>query len=231
MRVVAQAQRDSRQREHLGKEIIMPDAIANIGSLFSKAAPAITGGAAGAGLIGNILNSVQRGNEVGKLQSAEKKFANLTPEQLSGMVTKAEQPLSQDLLQNVGNLVQADMGTRGLSESPGIFASTETQALAPYKIAEQNTALQLIMKQLGLPIEYAQAILGGMGGPSNIAPLLQLLMKGKTPDASGTSPDIQKLINLFQQSPSSAGLTPNTPDSSGGWLGDSAPVDTGSVPA
>src|SRR6266481_7893003 len=104
----------------------MPDAIASIGGLFKSAAPAITGITAGTGLIGNVLNSIQRGNEVGKLQSAEKKFANLTPEQLSGMVTRAEQPLGNDLLQNVGNLVQADLGTRGLAESPGIFASTET---------------------------------------------------------------------------------------------------------
>jgi hypothetical protein len=209
------------------------DAIASIGSLFKTAAPAITGGAAGAGLIGNIMNSIQRGNEVGKLQSAEKKFANLTPEQLSGMVTKAEQPLGQDLLQNVGNLVQADMGTRGLSESPGVFASTETQALAPYKLQQQNMALQLIMKQLGLPIEYAQAILSGMGGPSNITPLLQLLMKGKsdgsTPD--GPSPSIKEILNLFQQNPTNAGLTPNTPDSPGGWLGDANLPTDGSVAA
>jgi hypothetical protein len=201
------------------------DVLSSIGGFFGKAAPAIAGGTAATGLIGNIMNSVQRGNEVGNLRSAEKKFANLTPEQLSGMVSRAEQPLSQDLLQNVGNLVQADMGTRGLSESPGIFASTETQALAPYKLQQQQMALELVMKQLGLPIEYAQAILSGMGGQANISPLLQLLMKGKDTSSGGAAPDIQRLIELFSPNTPDAGLT-NAP-----VLGDAnVPTDAG-VPA
>jgi len=206
----------------------MSDLISNIGGFFKSAAPALTGGTAAAGLIGNIMNSVQRGNEVGNLRAAEKKFESLTPEQLSGLVTRAEQPLSQDLLQNVGNLVQADMGTRGLSEAPGIFASTETQALAPYKMEQQRIALELVMKQLGLPIEYAQAILSGMGGPSNISPLLQLLMKGKgdstTTASNAASPTIQQLLDLFQDS--SPGLT-NAP-----VLGDvNLPTEATGVPA
>jgi hypothetical protein len=206
----------------------MSDLIANIGGFFKSAAPALTGITAGTGLVGNILNSIQRGNEVGKLQSAEKKFESLTPEQLSSLVTRAEQPLGQDILQNVGNLVQADMGTRGLSQAPGIFAATETQAIAPYKLEQQRMALELVMKQLGLPIEYAQAILSGMGGPSNISPLLQLLMKGKgdstTTASNATSPSIQQLLNLFQDS--SPGLT-NAP-----VLGDTTlPTEASGVPA
>jgi hypothetical protein len=204
----------------------MPDALANI-------APLLAGGTAIAGLGGNIVNSIERGNEVGKLQSAEKKFTSLTPEQLSGMVTKAEQPLGTDLLQNVGNLVQADMGTRGLSQAPGIFAAEESQTLAPYKLQEQQMALQLVMKQLGLPIEYAQAILQGMGGPSNITPLLQLLMKGNpsaTPNqVPGSVPGDTTTANIIQQilagqAPTTPGIVPN----SGGWTGDAGTMpDTG----
>jgi hypothetical protein len=181
----------------------MGDAIKTIGGFFGKAAPAIAGGSAAAGLFGNIMNMIQRGNETSKLQAAEKKFANLTPEQLSGLVTRAEQPIGQDLLQNVGNLVQADLGTRGLSESPGVFAAEETQTLAPYKIQQQQIALQLVMKQLGLPIEYADAILKNMGGNVDVSPLLKLLMQkgGSTTastDTSGLSFDpavIQDFLN------------------------------------
>jgi hypothetical protein len=203
----------------------MSDIIGKVGGFFEKAAPAIGGVTAGAGLLGNIMNSIQRGNEVGKLQSAEKKFTSLTPEQLSGMVTKAEQPLGTDLLQNVGNLVQADLGTRGLSGAPGIFAAEESQALAPYKLQEQQMALQLIMKQLGLPIEYATAILQGMGGQSNVSPLLQLLMQGKPTTnqvpgiPEGTNPGdttaaiIQQI--LAGQVPNTPGLVPDTGASAG----------------
>jgi hypothetical protein len=195
----------------------MPGIAGSIGDIFKTAAPAIGGITAGAGLVGNVLNSIQRGKEVGNLQSAEKKFANLTPEQLSGMVTKAEQPLGTDLLQNVGNLVQADLGTRGLSQAPGIFAAEESQALAPYKLQEQQQALQLIMKQLGLPIEYATAILQGMGGPSNISPLLQLLMQGtntpnqvpkSVPGGDDTASLIQQII--ASQVPMTPGIVPDT---------------------
>lgn len=212
----------------------MPDAVASIGSLFSTAAPAIEGGAAGAGMIGNLINSIQRGQQVSSLQSAEKKFANLTPQQLSGMVTKAEAPLSQDLLQNVGNLVQADVAGRGLAESPGVFAATETQALAPYQQQQQQLALQLVMKQLGLPIEYAQAILGATGGQSNIAPLLALLQKGgggPTGGVPGSVPNDPTSANLIQQIIASQAQS-NPGLASGGWTGDAGTLaDSGGVPS
>jgi hypothetical protein len=179
-------------------------------------------GTAGAGLFGNVMNSITRGKEVGNLQSAEKKFTSLTPEQLSGMVTKAEQPLGQDLLQNVGNLVQADVAGRGLAESPGVFAATETQAVAPYQLQQQQMALQLIMKQLGLPIEYATAILSSMGGNANVSPLLQMLMQqngtsgGVPPSVPGgdnTAAILQQII--ASQGPANPGLTPTFPGSGG----------------
>jgi hypothetical protein len=163
----------------------MPDVLSSVGGFFEKAAPAIGGATAGAGIFGNILNSITRGKEIGNLQSAEKKFANLTPEQLSGLVTRAEQPLGQDLLQSVGNTVQADLGTRGLSEAPGVFAAGEAQALAPYKLQEQQMALQLVMKQMGLPIEYAQAILQASGGGTDISRILMMLMNANKNGGSG----------------------------------------------
>src|SRR5260370_24051473 len=112
----------------------MPDSAGSIAKIFGI-------GSTGAGIFGNILNSITRGREISNLQSAEKRFAKLTPEQLSGLVSRAEHPLSQDLLQSVGNAVQADVAGRGLAESPGVFAATETQALAPYKIQQQRIAL------------------------------------------------------------------------------------------
>jgi hypothetical protein len=188
----------------------MPDALGKIGGLFKTGAPAIAGGAGIAGLIGNLIASKTRGDEISKLQKSEKKFADLSPEALAGLVSRAEAPLGQDLLQSVGNTVQADMASRGLAESPGIFAATEAQALAPYKIQQQQLALQLVLKQMGLPIEYAQAIIQATGGNADVSKLLALLMNkgggdttGGVPDTTGL--DIGKLLTEI-----GAGGTPPT---------------------
>lgn len=167
----------------------MPEAFASIGSMLGTAAPALTGINAGLGMVGNIMNAITRGKAVGNLTSAENKYANMSPEKLAGLVTRAEQPLGADLTQNVGNLVQADLGTRGLSQAPGVFAAEEAQYLAPYKLQQQNTALQLVMKQLGLPIEYAQAILGATQGGSD--PTLALMMLAlRNAQAPGATPGV-----------------------------------------
>jgi hypothetical protein len=200
---------------------------------MTTAAPALEGGAAVSGMFGNIMNMIQRGQQTDKLNAAEKKFTSMTPEQLSGLVTRAEQPLGQDLLQNVGNLVQADMGTRGLSQAPGVWAAEETQAIAPYKLQQQQMALQLIMKQLGLPIEYAQAILQSMGGPANIAPLLQLLQQGKgAPNqVPGTPPGGDNIGAIIQNMINSQGPTPPGIVAGGGWTGDASTLPDTGAPA
>lgn len=193
----------------------MPGVMGSLGSIFQTAAPVLTGATAGAGLIGNILNSITRSNQVGKLQSAEKQFANLSPEQFTSLVTRSEQPLSQDLLQSVGNAVQADVAGRGLAESPGVFAATETQALAPYKLQEQQMAMQRVLAQLGLPIEYAQSIIQSLGPGADVSKLLALLMKGGGQSApAGIDPGIIDLI----RSTVMPGQEPSTVDFSGASL-------------
>jgi len=159
-------------------------------------------GSAGSGIIGNIINSITRGKQVGRLEDAEKKFANMKPEELAGLVSRAQQPLSQDLLQSVGNLVQADVAGRGLAESPGVFAATETQALAPYKIEQQKMALELVMKQLGLPIEYANAVINAAGPGTDMSKILAML------------------ISMTKGGGGGGGLIPDVPTGAEGITGD-----------
>lgn len=157
--------------------------------------PSIIGvGSIGTSLIGNIMNSITRGKAIGNLQSAEKKYASLTPEQLAGLVSRAEQPLGQDLTQSVMNTVQADLGSRGLSQAPGIFGAEEAQALAPYKLQQQQMALQLVLKQLGLPIEYADAILNAtQGGGTDIGTALMMLALRNMNSGGRSSPGLVDL--------------------------------------
>jgi len=214
----------------------MPEVLGNIGGLFKTAAPAIGGITAGAGLLGNIMNSITRGKEVSNLQSAEKKFADLTPEKLAGLVSRAEQPLDASLVQGINNQVQADMASRGLSEAPGIFAAGEAQALAPYKLQEQQNALQLIMKQMGLPIEYAQAILGAVGPNADVSRILALLMNqnnpgGGTPVDTGNIGALVKLIQSSQMPGQSPTASPLPAWDGGATTGDATIANAGGISA
>lgn len=199
------------------KESAVPESLASILPIAGIAS-------AGSGLIGNILNSIQRGN----VASQAAKNASLTPAQLGGMVSSATKPLDRSLVETVQNAVQADVASRGLAESPGIFAATESQALAPFQQQNQQTALQLIMEKLGLPAQTLYALSSGGGGYANLLPLLQSIMKmqqGKTASA----PTQDQLLNLFntnwQPTPAPGITTPNN------WTGPTDIPTDGSVPA
>jgi len=140
-----------------------------IGSIL----PIIQLATAGAGLGGNILSSIQQG----KVASQAEKNAELSPAALAGRVSAAEQPLDRSLINTVNNQVQGDMAQRGLAEAPGIFGATEAQALAPFQQQNQQSALELILQQLGLPNSTLMALRSGGGGMANLSPLLQMLMK------------------------------------------------------
>lgn len=137
----------------------MPDALPGIAQIVGI-------GGAGAGLAGNIMNSITRGDAISKMKANE----NLSPEALAGKVAAATKPLDRSLVENIQNQVQADVASRGLSQAPGIFAAEESQALAPAEQQNQNTALQLILRQLGVPEE----ILASTQGSSD--PMTALMM-------------------------------------------------------
>jgi hypothetical protein len=183
-------------------------------------APLLGIGTAGAGITGNIINSITRGQQTGQLQSAEKKLTNLPPGGLGSMVASETQPLNQSLLNLVGNQVQADVAGRGLAESPGTFAATESEVLAPYQQQNQNTALQLVLQKLGLPIQYANAVINSVGPNADVGRILQALIQmngttppgGGIPDTSGTPspvPGILAQIQAAQNPPPTSGLTPD----------------------
>jgi hypothetical protein len=155
------------------------------GSPAGKGLGEIAGlGATGAGLIGNLAADRQRAQAA----AAAKANMNLSPAALGAMVSGAEQPLNRSLVQDVTGNVNANLAEQGLSEAPGLIATATSQALAPFQQANQQTALQLVLRKLGLPAEFASTI------PQNaqLAPLLALLMHsfGSTPGTpgGGTSP-------------------------------------------
>jgi hypothetical protein len=187
----------------------MPDLITSIGStlgsFFSGAGgKALQGISTGVGGIGNILNMIQSGQQYSKL----KQFENMTPQQLSARVAAGTAPLNAGLTQTVTNSVQGADAERGLATSPGIFNADLAQSLAPYQQQNQNSALQILMAQMGLPTA-AKSILNPVTPLSNsFANLFKTAGPNNNP---GTVPsDPNALLNLIYGSGTSdptSGLT------------------------
>src|SRR5271157_5694751 len=91
----------------------------------------ISGGAFGAGEIGNILEEQKRMQYQNYIMDLMK-----NPQKLAALVAKLQKPMDNALVQGVTNQVQGNMAERGLSQAPGIFAASQSQALAPYE--QQN---------------------------------------------------------------------------------------------
>ena len=134
----------------------------------------LLGGLTGAGELGNIL-------EGQKQQSYQNYLLKImqNPALLAQMINKATAPLSQALTQNVTNSVQGNLATRGLGQAPGIFSSTESQALAPYVLQNQQQAENAVLSSLGAPA-------GTFQPPQNLTPLLSMFLRSfGTPGGGG----------------------------------------------
>ena len=124
----------------------MPEALGSLSSIV----PLLSIGTMGAGLIGNILNARTQSQAISDLQKQE------NPTLLAKEVAGATAPLNTGLVQGVENQVQGSLASQGLAEAPGIQASVLAQALAPYEQQNQQTALQLVLAQLGIPVSILQ---------------------------------------------------------------------------
>lgn len=132
----------------------------------------ISGSTFGAGTLENILQGIQKASYQNKIMA----LLN-DPAKLAAMASKIQQPLNNGLTQAVGNQVQGNLAERGLSQAPGIFAASESQALAPYYQQNQDAALRSVMELLGLPAN-------SFGQPINNSGSLSLLMKSLQPQQS-----------------------------------------------
>jgi hypothetical protein len=178
------------------------DALSQLGTLFSSSGgKGITDllalGTAGAGGIGNILNNRERNQELNYVKQQQEALQD--PAQLAARVKAATQPLDAGLVQSVGNQVSGQLAEQGLAQAPGIQGTVLAQALAPAELQEQQNALQLVLKQLGMPVEYAQTLLAGLPPNVNLAPLLAILQnKGAAGTGPGGQPNIAAILNLIK---------------------------------
>jgi hypothetical protein len=151
----------------------------SIGNLFKSPnlGPALSGGSLALGEIGNLLAGGQQSQQAKLLRDQQQRIASMSPADLTRMVQSAQAPLNQGLVQSVQNSVQGDLAQRGLAQAPGIFAATESQALAPYVQQNYDRALQQVLTQLGLPMEYATTIKQFLPGQKDITPSMMMFLK------------------------------------------------------
>ncbi len=140
--------------------------------MFSKL---LQGGVLGAGEVGNILEERKRLQYQNFVMDLLKH-----PEKLAAMAAKIQQPLNNGLVQAVDNRVQGDMASRGLSQAPGIFAASESQALAPYVQQNQNEAMNAVLQSLGMPA-------GSFQQPQNLSGIMSLFSQPLKAGSGGAS--------------------------------------------
>jgi hypothetical protein len=140
----------------------MSDVLSSLGKVFKSPAfgPIMSGATLGVGEIGNLLAGRQTQNAINTANTAAntaaKTVTNVTPEQIAAEARRTAAPLDQALTQGITNQVSGDLASRGLSQAPGILASTESQALAPLAYQNYQAALQAVMQKLGLNTQAAQ---------------------------------------------------------------------------
>jgi hypothetical protein len=158
----------------------MPDIMSTLGSVFKSPAfgPAVSGGTLALGEVGNLLAGRQQ-------QNAYNNITKLTPQQIGAEASATAAPLDKALTESVTNQVSGDLASRGLSQAPGILASTESQALAPYAYQNYQAALQAILQKLGLNLNAAQLLPKGQNLTPAMMLFLQQMAKLKQTNASG----------------------------------------------
>ena len=162
----------------------MSQLLGSIGSFFSgptgKGLETLAGlGAAGSGLYSNISADQQRQQAL----NMAKANANLSPQALAAMVSKATVPLNSQLVQAVTGATTANLAEQGLSQAPGLQAQAIAQGLAPFEQQNQQTAMNLVLQKLGLPSTFASLIPPN----TNMNQLLALLMRQNNPTPSPTA--------------------------------------------
>jgi hypothetical protein len=129
------------------------------------------------GTVGNIQANNARNSVLSAEVNRMNAYNRLTPAQVSTGISQLEQPLSSDLLHNVGNAVSGQLAERGLSQAPGIQAEALAQGLAPYQLQEQQMAQQAFFQKLGLPISAQPSPFGPYPQTSNQSQLWQALSR------------------------------------------------------
>lgn len=193
----------------------MPDIMSAIQPVLAPALQVAQLGSTGY----NLYNQYQNQQYQNQLRS----FAQ-DPAKMNAYAAKFTQPLTAGLTAGVANQAQADLATRGLTDSPEISQQVYAQAIAPYVQQNQQQGYQNALQALQVgggaipPAQQQQQSLsalakafsqfgGGAGGPGSLPTLADYLR------TMGTQP---QQLDPSQWNP---GTAPPPVDTSGWDLG------------
>lgn len=103
--------------------------------------------------IGGAYTEAQKMDWLQGAQDLQKQSAQIgmDPTQLSHFINQLTKPMSNALITNTLNPVNAEIAQRGLATSPTMSQYISQQALAPYQLQEQQMGQQAAQFGLGLP--------------------------------------------------------------------------------
>lgn len=148
---------------------------------ISKVAQPVMGGM---GVVSNLIGANRQNSIQQRAIQQQRELQQLAsnPAAMSARVRAAEQPLSQNLVSNVGNEVQGYLAERGLGTSPQIAQSVMGQALAPYELESQKMAQAQVLQSMGMSQEAINQLLGSnIGAPTDTSGFWQQLQQFNQP--------------------------------------------------
>ena len=179
----------------------MPQIVSSLSSIASSPA---TKGALDLAQIGSTGYNLYNQYQNQKYQNQLRELSS-DPAKMNAYAEQFTQPLTAGLQTSVANQAQADLASRGLTDSPQISQEVYAQALAPYVQQNQQNGYNNAIQALGLAggaispstssantlsaLTKAFSQLGGAGGGNAaLQRLLQLARSGGVPQT--TSPDL-----------------------------------------
>jgi hypothetical protein len=150
----------------------------------------------------NLYNQYQNQQYQNQLRSMAQ-----DPAKMNAYAAKFTQPLTAGLTTGVANQAQADLATRGLTDSPEISQQVYAQAIAPYIQQNQQNGYQNALQALQVgggaanpnsqsantisSLAKAFSQLGGSGSGGSLQQLLRLANASPTPQTA--SPDLSSI--------------------------------------
>ena len=151
------------------------------------------------------------------------------PAKMNAYAAQFTQPLNAGLTTSVANNAQAYLASRGLSDSPQIAQTVESQAIAPYIQQNQQQGYQNALQALNLG---GGAVNPNTASTNSIAALAKMFAGGPggTGSAPGALPSLQDYLRTMgtqpaqiDQSQFNPGQAPTAPIDTSSWTGDGVP--------
>ena len=202
-----------------------------ITSALQAIQPALQPAAEVAG-IGSTAYNMYNQYQNQKYQNQLRSYAQ-DPAKMNAYAAQFTQPLTAGLQTSVANAAQADLATRGLTDSPEISQQVYAQAISPYIQQNQQNGYQNALQALQVG---GGAVNPNTQSANTISALAKMFAGGTPAQTPGSLPGLQDLLRTMgTQSPQinssqwNYGSAPTNPIDTSSW--DTGPLDMSAFPS